>query len=165
MADDTPWLDDEERRVWMALTGLLTRLEPAFDAQLRRDAGLRHFDYAVMAALSEAPERTLRMSRLAALAEGSLSRLSQVVSRLESRGLIERRPDPDDARANLATLTDAGWDAVVAAAPSHVTEVRRLVFDPLTRAQVRQLGQIAERIMGAVDAGDPPCHGGSCAGD
>ncbi|MBT2550905.1 hypothetical protein [Arthrobacter sp. ISL-65] len=40
----------------------------------------------VMAALSEAPERMLRMSHLAAMAELGLPRHSQVVGRLEKRG-------------------------------------------------------------------------------
>jgi DNA-binding MarR family transcriptional regulator len=80
------------------------------------------------------------------LADGSPSRPSQVVSRLERRGLVTRTPDPDDRRATLAVLTDDGWETVVATAPGHVAEVRRLVFDPLTRAQVAQLRSIGERI-------------------
>ena len=148
------WLSDEEQEAWIALASLMMRLEPALDAQLRRDAGLRHFEYAVMAPLSSAPERTLRMSDLAALAEGSLSRLSQVVTRLENKGWIRRQPDPTDRRYTLAILTEAGWDKVVETAPGHVEEVRRLVFDPLTRAQVSQLTAIGRRIMRAIDPND-----------
>ncbi|MFC7760361.1 MarR family winged helix-turn-helix transcriptional regulator [Catellatospora bangladeshensis] len=87
---DTRWLSAEERQTWLALAALMIRLPSALDAQLQRDAGLSHFEYQVLAALSEAPERTLRMSRLAMLAEGSLSRLSQVVARLEQRGWVRR---------------------------------------------------------------------------
>jgi DNA-binding MarR family transcriptional regulator len=153
--DDTPWLDPEEMQAWRALASVVGRLDAALDAQLRRDAGLSHFDYAVLAALSEAPERTLRMSELAFLAEGSLSRLSQVVARLENRGWVERFPDPSDGRYTLAVLTDTGWDKVVAAAPGHVREVRRLVFEPLTRAQVRQLAGIGARIASALSPSTP----------
>jgi len=85
------------------------------------------------------------------LAEGSLARLSQAVGRLEKRGWVRRMPDPDDGRYTLAVLTDDGWDKVVATAPGHVEEVRRLVFDPLTRAQHRQLREIGQRIMRAID--------------
>src|SRR5690242_10359889 len=92
--DEPRWLTADERRAWMALVGLLARLGGALDAQLRRDAGISHFDYTVLAALSEAPGRTLRMSTLAALAEGSLPRLSQVVARLEAKGWVRRTPDP-----------------------------------------------------------------------
>jgi DNA-binding MarR family transcriptional regulator len=148
------WLSDDEHRAWTALGSVVVRLDAALDAQLRRDSGLSHFEYAVLAALSGAPDLTLRMSELAALAEGSLSRLSQVVARLENRGWVRRSPDPADGRYTLATLTPGGGEKVAAAAPGHVREVRRLVFDSLTRAQVQQLTTIGQRIARAIDPQD-----------
>src|SRR3954447_17468645 len=145
------WLEEEEMAAWLALAGLLIRLPTALDAQLLRDAGISHFDYTVMAMLSMSPERTMRMSELAAVANGSLSRLSRVVDRLERRGWVFRRPDPSDGRFTLAILTQEGWDKVVASAPGHVEAVRRFVFDALTKAQVRQLGDIGTRIQRAID--------------
>ena len=145
------WLSEEETQSWLALVSMVIRLPAALDAQLVRDAGISHFEYQVLAGLSMSPERTRRMSDLAAFADGSLSRLSQVVSRLENRGWIRRTPDPTDGRYTLASLTDDGWDKVVATAPGHVEEVRRLVFDPLTRAQHRQLRDIGHRIVRAID--------------
>jgi DNA-binding MarR family transcriptional regulator len=153
--EEPRWLDAEERQTWLALASLLIRLPAALDAQLQRDAGISHFEYAVLAALSESPERTLRMSQLALLAEGSLPRLSQVVGRLEKRGWVRRNPDPTDGRYTLAVLTEAGWDKVVATAPGHVETVRSLVFDPLSRAQQRQLRDIGRRVMKAIDPDDP----------
>src|SRR3954471_11484104 len=141
-------------QAWLALGSVLIRLPDALDAQLQRDAGISHFEYQVMAMLSMSPERTRRMSELAALADGSLSRLSRVVDRLDKRGWVGRRPDPDDGRYTLAVLTDAGWDKVVETAPGHVAEVRRLVFDPLTRAQARQLREIGSRIVRAIGPDD-----------
>jgi DNA-binding MarR family transcriptional regulator len=96
------------------------------------------------------------MSEVAALANGSLPRLSRAVDRLDRRGWVTRRPDPENGRFTLAVLTDAGWDKVVATAPGHVAEVRRLVFDPLTTAQVRQLREIATRIRNVVHPDDCP---------
>jgi DNA-binding MarR family transcriptional regulator len=149
--DEEPrWLTAEEQQTWFALMAVLTWLPDALDAQLQRDAGISHFEYQVMAMLSMSPQRTRRMSEVAALANGSLPRLSRTVDRLDRRGWVTRRPDPDDGRATLAVLTDAGWDKVVATAPSHVTEVRRLVLDPLTKAQVRDLHEIADRIRQVV---------------
>ena len=145
--DDEPrWLDDEEMAAWLGLARLISRLPFELDRQLQRDAGLSHFEYQVMAGLSQSPERTLRMSRLAEFAEGQLPRLSQVVARLEKRGWVTRRSDPTDGRSTLATLTDAGMAKVVATAPGHVATVRSFVFDPLTRAQVRQLRDIGQRV-------------------
>ena len=153
-SDEPQWLNAEERRAWLTLASVTMRLLPALDAQLRRDAGISHFEYQVMAALSEAPEHTLRMSELAVLAEGSLSRLSQVVARLEEKNWVRRTPDPADGRYTLAILTDDGWHKVVATAPGHVNEVRRLVFDPLTKTQTNQLTTIGQRIMRAIDPDD-----------
>ena len=148
------WLDDDEQQAWITLASLMLRLGPALDAQLRRDAGISHFEYGVMAALSEAPGRTLRMSVLASVADGSLSRLSQVVARLEKKGWVRRTPDPADGRYTLATLTDSGYEKVVATAPGHVAEVRRLALDPLTKAQTRQLTSIGQRILRAIGPND-----------
>lgn len=158
------WLDPEEHQAWFALVSLLARLDQSLDAQLRRDAGVSHFEYTVLAALSEAPERTLRLSDLAFVAEGSLSRLSNVITRLEKRHWVRRYPDPQDGRYTLATLTEEGWDKVVASAPGHVAEVRRLVFDPLSRSQVGQLTAIARRIVRAIDPDDRCLEGAGPSG-
>ncbi|MFE4664675.1 MarR family winged helix-turn-helix transcriptional regulator [Streptomyces sp. NPDC056716] len=144
------WLNEQERRAWLALSSVLLRLDGALDAQLR-EVELSHFEYGVLAALSEAPGRTLRMSVLAAFTEGSLSRLSQVVGRLERRGYVRRTPDPADGRYTLAALTGTGYEKVLATAPGHVAEVRRLVFDQLTKAQIKQLTDISLRILRAID--------------
>ncbi|MBT2597129.1 MarR family winged helix-turn-helix transcriptional regulator [Arthrobacter sp. ISL-72] len=145
------WLSDDERQAWRSLVGVMMRLPAALDAQLQRDAGLSHFEYMVLAGLSEAPDRTRRMSELAGFIESGLPRLSQVVGRLEKRGWVHRSPDPSDGRITLAILTEDGWAKVVHTAPGHVEAVRNLVFDPLTKAQCRQLGHIGDRIMRAID--------------
>ncbi|MEV0779056.1 MarR family winged helix-turn-helix transcriptional regulator [Streptomyces sp. NPDC050433] len=156
--DDTPdtsgprWLDTDEQQQWYAFAYMLTQLPAALEARMQRDTGIAHFEYVVLSALSTAPERTLRMSEVAQYAGSTLSRLSNVVIRLEKRGWVRRRPDPSDGRATLASLTDDGVDKVTAAAPSHVDAVRQLVFDPLTKAQQRQLGAASQRILGALDA-------------
>jgi DNA-binding MarR family transcriptional regulator len=148
------WLDEDERRCWFALMGLLLRLPTALDAQLQRDAGISNFEYQVMAGLSDQPDRTMRISELAALSGGSLPRMSQVIARLEKRGWVRRTPDPADGRYTLAILTEEGWSKVSRTAPGHVENVRRLIFDPLTKAQPRQLTDIARRILRATDPTD-----------
>jgi DNA-binding MarR family transcriptional regulator len=145
------WLNDEERQAWLALAGVLIRLPAALDAQLQRDAGISHFEYQALAVLSESPDRTMRMSDLAVLANGSLSRVSHVVNRLEKRGWVTRTPDPDDGRYTLATLTATGWTKVVDTAPGHVEAVRGLVFDALTSTQTHQLRDIGHQVLKAID--------------
>lgn len=149
--EEPRWLNDEERQTWLALVGLMIRLPAALDAQLQQDAGVSHFEYQVMAGLSERPDRTMRMSDLAGLANGSLSRMSHVVNRLEKRGWVHRTPDPADGRYTLATLTEDGWQKIVETAPGHVAAVRDLVFDPLTKTQTRQLRDIGMRVLRAID--------------
>jgi DNA-binding MarR family transcriptional regulator len=119
---------------------------------MQRDSGLSHFEYLVLANLSEAPGRTRRMSALAALANGSLSRLSHVVKRLEARGWVRRQPCPQDGRYTDAVLTDAGYDKVVASAPGHVEAVRTLVLDALTGDELDRLGDIARRVLDRLEA-------------
>jgi DNA-binding MarR family transcriptional regulator len=154
--DEEPrWLDEDERRAWVNLVGVLVRLPALLDADLQRGAGLSHFEYGVLAGLSESPDRTLRMSQLARLANGSLSRLSHGVRRLEQRGWVQRRACPGDGRATIATLTDAGMAKVVEAAPGHVATVRALVLDALEPEEVARLEVIAGRLLARLDEGLP----------
>lgn len=147
----TRWLDEQERAAWVRLAGVVELLPGVLDSQLRRDSNLTHFEYWVLAMLSEEPERTLRMSQLAARTSATLPRLSHVVSRLEDRGLVERFPCPEDRRAVNARLTAAGWETIVAAAPGHVEAVREHVVDALSREQLAQLVDIAQAILERVD--------------
>jgi DNA-binding MarR family transcriptional regulator len=146
------WLNEDDREAWVPFVSMLWWLPTAIDDQLQRDSGLSHFEYSILAALSGADAATLRMSELAIYANGSLSRLSRGVARLEGRGWVTRKPDPADGRYTLATLTDNGRAVLVEAAPGHVEAVNRLVFDVLTKTQARQLGIIAGRILNAIDA-------------
>jgi DNA-binding MarR family transcriptional regulator len=157
-ADPPRWLSSAELDAWMPLGGLLLKLPAALDAQMQRDSGLSHFEYLVLAGLSEAPDRTRRMSALAVMANGSLSRLSHVVKRLEARGWVERRPCAEDGRYTDAVLTESGWQKVVASAPGHVEAVRTLILDAVTPAELEQLGGIARRILGRLEGGDPDCR-------
>lgn len=145
--DEPEWLTAAELTDWQAFNAVLLTLPGALDAQLQRDAGLSFFEYLVLAGLSEAPERTRRMSELAALANGSLSRLSHTVARLERRGWVRRQPLPADGRITTATLTDLGYTKVVQAAPGHVTAVRRLVVDVLGADRLHQLGYTSRAIV------------------
>jgi DNA-binding MarR family transcriptional regulator len=144
---DVRWLDADELIAWKRLVAVIELVPSVLDAQLRRDSGLTHFDYLVLAMLSEAPDRTLRMTGLAQLTNATLTRLSHVVRRLEDRGLVSRFPCRDDGRATNARLTDDGLAALTDAAPGHVATVRASVFDALTHGQVAELSQIADALL------------------
>ncbi len=147
----TRWLGKDELAAWVRLAAVLELLPGVLDSQLRRDAELMHFEYFVLAVLSEAPKRTLRMTALAAQTNATLPRLSHVIRRLEDRGLVERFPCPENARATNARLTAAGWRKIREAAPGHVANVRQHVIDALTPEQVHQLAAITDAILGRLD--------------
>ncbi|MFT4262380.1 MAG: MarR family transcriptional regulator [Nocardioides sp.] len=151
MSSEPRWLSAAELETWMSLTFTLTMLPGALGEQLQRDSGLSFTEYYVLAGLSDAPERTMRMSELALFANAELSRLSHMVSRLEKRGFVRRQPDPTDGRYTNAILTDAGMAHLETAAPAHVARVRELVFDALSPEQVAQLHAIAEQINAKVN--------------
>ena len=149
--DDVAWLDRSELAAWVRVAALLELLPGVLDRQLSRDADLMTFEYFVLAMLSEAPERTLRMTDLAAQTNATLPRLSHVVRRLEERGLVERYPCPQNRRSTNARLTADGWALVQATAPGHVATVRRYVVDALSTTQLAQLTDIADAVLRRVD--------------
>jgi DNA-binding MarR family transcriptional regulator len=145
------WLDEQQQgtwRTWLAVSELLPR---ALDAQLQQDAGLTHAAYVVLAMLSEAPDRSRRMSDLARVANQSQSRLSHTVARLEERGWVRRVKATEDRRGNVAVLTDAGWDVVQRVAPGHVEAVRQAVFAALTPDQTAALQEALSAVLDQLD--------------
>jgi DNA-binding MarR family transcriptional regulator len=149
--EPTRWLTADEEAAWRAFASILVRLPWALECQLQRDATLSFIEYHALAMLSETPDHTRRMSDLAEVTNASLSRLSHLIKRLEGRGLVRREADPTDGRYTNAILTKAGYEHLVASAPAHVATVRRLVIEPFTKAELRQLHDAAERILRRVD--------------
>ena len=160
------WLDTEEQRTWQAWLGAVRLLDEALDRQLQRDAGMPHAYYAILATLSAAPGRTLRMSDLASGSNASQSRLSHAVNRLQEAGWVRRERCEQDKRVIYAVLTPAGMEVLRSAAPGHVSAVREHLFDQLTPEQVRQLGDICRAMLGGCaaaaatgsPAADAPTH-------
>jgi DNA-binding MarR family transcriptional regulator len=153
--DRTRWLSPAEQRTWRAYLRATQQVQAQLDRALVRDAGLPAAYYQILVMLSEAPERTLRMSDLAERTWSSRSRLSHAVDRLEEHGWVHRTSCPTDKRGAFALLTEAGLAVLVDTAPKHVESVRRHVFDRLTAEQVEQLGAISERIAGCSTDSEP----------
>ena len=145
------WLNDEEQATWRSLMLTTMLLEEALDRQLQRDAGIPHAYYAILVALSETPDRALRMSELADRMHYSQSRLTHAVTSLERAGLVARHRCPTDGRGQVATITDTGMTSLRPIAAGHVAEVRRTVFDHLTPIQVAQLGDICNSLLAGLD--------------
>src|SRR3984957_17744910 len=137
MSDPEPrWLSAGEQHTWRETIQAWQWLLAAVDAQLQRDSGMPLAYYEILVRLSEAPDHSLRMTQLAEASSSSKSRLSHAVSRLEERGWVRRADCPTDRRGQVAELTEAGYEALSVAAPGHVEQVRRSLFDVLTPQQV-----------------------------
>ena len=157
----TRWLTASEQRAWRAYLEATTLLFDALDRQLQRDSTMPHAYYEILARLSEAPGRSMRMSELADATRSSRSRLSHAVARLEERGWLQRVECPTDKRGQIAVLTDVGFAALEEAAPGHVAAVRRHLIDRLTRQQVAQLERIGSVVVAGLES--PECRAARAA--
>ena len=142
--------------MWKTYRDVFDRLGTALQAQLLRDAGLSGSEYALLAALSHAPDGVLRARELGRELAWDRSRLSHLVTRMEKRGLVTREECAEDARGSMVRLTRAGRTAVDDAAPEHSEAIRRYFFDQLSAAEVAQLDAVFHRILDHLPhAGDP----------
>ncbi|MFV2172174.1 MarR family winged helix-turn-helix transcriptional regulator [Actinomadura sp. LOL_016] len=156
---DPRWLDDDEQETWRAFLWTSRLLNEALDRQLQRDSGMPHAYYVILAMLSESPGNARTMSDLAEAVHSSPSRLSHAVNRLEAAGWVRRSKHPTDRRTTIAELTDAGLDVLAEAAPGHVAEVRRHLFDPLTRERMLEFRETLHALLDSLD----PRHEAPCA--
>lgn len=164
--NDTRWLDTDEQQTWRSFLTASRLLFERIERQLQQEAGIPHAYYEILVRLSEAPERTLRMSQLASTSLSSRSRLSHAVARMEQDGWVRREPCHTDKRGQNAVLTDEGFARLQAAAPGHVEEVRTLLFDALTPEQQRSLREISDVLAGALsDAPMWPAVADGCPAD
>jgi DNA-binding MarR family transcriptional regulator len=147
----TRWLDDEQQATWRSFLLTTRLLDESLDRQLQRDAGLPHAYYEILVRLSEAPEQRMRMVDLARSLRYSPSRLTHAVSALEREGRVKREACLTDRRGQEAVLTPVGLESLVSAAPGHVDEVRRLIFDRLSTEQTAQLRALCEHLLDGLD--------------
>jgi DNA-binding MarR family transcriptional regulator len=152
---EVSWLDDEQRAAWLGVAAIMLRLPGELDSQLLSSARLTFFEYLLLARLAEQPGPRVQMARLAALTNGSLSRLSHVAGRLERRGLLGRERAASSPRYMEAFLTPAGYQLVLQAAPGHVARVRELLIDALSSPELRGLEAAGRQVLASTDPGRP----------
>ena len=132
-------------KAWRRYIIASRRLLEALDYDLDHHE-LSMADYEVLAQLSDAPDRKMRMSELAEEAMLSRSRLSHRIKVMEKAGWVKREACPEDKRGYFAVMTAKGWKAIVAAAPDHVHSVRSRFIDHLTKEDQKALAEIFERV-------------------
>ena len=150
----TEWLDETQQRHWRAWLAASTLLSDRLNRDLVATTGLTLADYEILVRLSDAPERTIRMSDLAGLTLSSRSRLTHQIDRMEQAGLVERKVCAYDKRGQNCSMTAQGWKTLVAAAPSHVDSVRRHLVDLLSDAEFAALGKAAGKVAAHLEALD-----------
>ena len=139
------WLNPTEMAAWRRYIVASRRLIEALDTDLDQH-DLSMADYEILAQLSDAPDRRMRMAELAEIAMLSRSRLSHRMKVMEEAGWVRREACPDDKRGFFAVMTAKGWKAIVAAAPDHVASVRSRFVDKLSKADQIILTEIFERV-------------------
>ena len=141
------WLTEEEQRAWRGLLRMTSQLNARANRLLQEEYGISLADYEVLVALSEAPEGRLRVFEVADALAWEQSRVSHQLARMQRRGLITREGCATDARGAFAVLTTVGRATIERAAPAHVEQVRQLVFEELSHAQVSALTEITTRVL------------------
>ncbi len=144
------WLSDDQQRIWRLYLNGVARITEELDAELRK-FGLDLGEYEILVNLSESEDHQLRMSDLASRVRQSRSRLTHTVARMEAKGLISRLSCPSDRRGVIANLTDAGYDLLVKTAPYHVESVRRVLVDPVSKADFTALGRAMQAVLSATE--------------
>jgi DNA-binding MarR family transcriptional regulator len=140
------WLDEREERAWRSLMAMQDGLSEFLERQLRNRCGLSNADYQVLAHLSEAPEGRLRSFELGRLLRWEKSRLSQHLGRMQIRRLVSRGRSLTDQRGAVITITPRGSELIDAAAPQHVADVRDVIIDHLTAAELETLIAIGDKV-------------------
>ncbi|HEY6522246.1 MAG TPA: MarR family transcriptional regulator [Solirubrobacteraceae bacterium] len=131
---------------WIGLLETHKQLTRALDAELESRYGLSLSGLELLARLAAAPDRCLRLSALAAQAGLSLSRVSRIAVMLETRGLIERTPCSDDARAVEAHLTPTGLKLMREAQATHFASVQQRFFEALRPGELETLAAVFGRF-------------------
>ncbi|WP_433239792.1 MarR family winged helix-turn-helix transcriptional regulator [Streptosporangium sp. CA-135522] len=161
---DTRWLSEIELNAWMAYVTATHLLERRVEEQLKADSGLTHAQYEILAKLSAAPERRMRMTELARKVVVSKSGLTYQIGQLEKNGLVERTTCPSDERGVLAVLTDEGMHCLERTAPGHVAVVRAFLIDQLTPEELQAMARIMSKAA-AVMTSTPGPSAEAAAGD
>ncbi|MEU9919693.1 MarR family winged helix-turn-helix transcriptional regulator [Streptomyces sp. NPDC051001] len=151
MEETVRWLTPEEELAWRAFVRLHERLGGGLGRQLQTESNMSTADFGVLVELTDVPEGRQRFLDLAQSLEWEKSRMSHHISRMAKRGLVTREECPEDGRGAFVVITDAGREAIEAAAPRHVEAVRTLFLDHVTPAELRVLADISDRVVGKLD--------------
>lgn len=142
------WQDDERLRVWRLFLEAHTRIVRRMDDDLQASHQLSIEWYDVLVQLVEAGGRRT-MGNLASALLISPSNCSRLVDRLEAEGLVRREADTDDGRVKHAVLTDAGFEVLKSASPTHIDGVERY-FTRFLGDEAETVRDLFTQMLGAL---------------
>ena len=140
---------------WELYFTTTARLTERIEAALKCQAGLSMPEYSVLLMTDRAGEAGIRPSVLAHRVVFSRSRLTHTMKRLESRGLVSRRPCQGDGRGGLVFLTEGGKQLFDEAALVQRDVIRRLFLDDITPEEIDMLTGLFTRVSARIDAATP----------
>ena len=145
MSKKANWLSPSEEAAWRKYIVASRRLYEALDEDLASH-GLSLSDYEILVHLSDAKDRSLRMSDLADKTILSRSRLSHRIKYMEGKGWVERQKCDSDKRGTWAVMTTKGWNAIVKAAPDHVESIRNRFIDQISKADQANIASAFAKV-------------------
>ena len=140
-------LSPTEEAFFRALSHVLIAVPKVFEADLMREHGMSMSEYMTLMHLSEAPDRRMRMSDLAAAANLSLSGMTRTVQRLEKQEQVRREKSACDGRTCHAILTPLGLQVLEDAWPTHLVSARRHVLDHLAGVDLEAITQAFTSVV------------------
>lgn len=141
----TKWLNQAEMRAWLAYVTTSVDLQRAIERDLE-PFGLDGGDYQLLAMLSDAPDRRMKMCDLADTLRLSRSGLTRRMEGVLRKKIVARVQSDGDKRVAYAVMTDKGMDLLRKVAPHHVDSVRHHMIDRLNDAEIRALATAFEKI-------------------
>jgi DNA-binding MarR family transcriptional regulator len=145
--NDSPWLSVSEQTVWRSWLNLNAQLSAVLHRQLAEESGLTLSDFEVLVQLTDSVDGKVRVTDLSRALNWDRSRVSHHVTRMQSRGLVQREECADDRRGAFVAITSKGREALTFAAPGHARTVKDLVFADLTRAELEIVGSFIENVL------------------
>ena len=150
----TRWLSAEEMRAWRGFITTSQDLQRAVERDLLQ-FGLDGGDYQLLAMLSEAPDKQLRMCDLANVLRLTRGGVTRRLKGVLDAGFVERIIDENDRRSVYAHLTPAGWSLIKRVAPRHVGVVRKFMMDLLSPQEIRAMGNAFAKISANLNSTVP----------
>lgn len=147
MTVEPRWLSDAEQTLWRLVLGTIRKIDRGMEETLMAGGELSLPEFAVLASLSEAEDKSMRLRELCLELDWDRSRTSHQVTRMDKRGLVQKVRAVGDGRGVVVQITDEGFERLKAAVPDHVESVRRLVFDHLHEEDIPALSRFFEGVM------------------